>query len=70
MEAHVASSEDQLVPGLSYKLPSAAKYIHSRDSVTQWPQAGNQYGPTGVRLLRFHLSDGMSGGGGGGVGAF
>ena len=66
MEAHVASTEDQLVPGLSYKLPSAANYIHSRTSVTQWPLGGNQHSPNGVRLMRFHLSDGMSGGGGGG----
>ena len=65
MEAHVASSEDQLVPGLSYKLPSASNYIHSRTAVTQSPQGGNQYSPNGVRLLRFHLSDGMGGGGGG-----
>ena len=65
MEAHVASAEDQLVPGLSYKLPNAANFIHSRDSVTQFCQAGNQYSPTGVRLVRFQLSDGMGGGGGG-----
>ena len=65
MEAHVATAEDQLVPGLSYKLPSAANFIQSRSSVTQFAQGGNQYKPTGVRLIRFQLSDGMGGGGGG-----
>jgi hypothetical protein len=58
MEQHIAASTDnRLVSSLSFQLPSVANYIVERTQTTFVPQGGNQYTPTGVRLVRFQLAD-------------
>ena len=58
MESHLAANtQDSLIQGLSYSLPNAAEYILQRTNVTYFPQGGNAYAPTGVRLIRFQLAD-------------
>jgi len=58
MESHLAANtQDSLIQGLSYSLPNAAEYILQRTNVTYFPQGGNAYAPTGVRLIRFQLGD-------------
>ena len=58
MESHLAANtQDSLIQGLSYSLPNAAEYILARTNVTYFPQGGNSYAPTGVRLIRFQLAD-------------
>jgi len=56
MEAQIAAADEQLIPGLSYKLPAAASFIVDRSAATFWPEGGNQYTPTGVKVLRYTLS--------------
>ena len=56
MESSLAATEDQLVDSLSFKLPSTANYITSRDEVTFFPANGNEFSPTGVKILRFMLT--------------
>jgi len=57
MEAHIAAADEQLLPGISYKLPSAASFITERRSSTFFNEGGNSYSPAGVKVLRFSLSD-------------
>ena len=57
MESQIAAADQQLIPGLSYSLPSAAEYVVSRRMATFFPEGGNQYSPTGVRVIRFTLAD-------------
>ena len=60
MEAQVATADEQLLPGLEFRLPAAASSVISRTASTFFAVDGNQYSPTGVRLLRFQISDGHS----------
>ena len=56
MEHHAQSVEDALIGGLSYKLKPGASYITNRRSVSFFPTGGNQYSPSGVRVIKFHLT--------------
>ena len=58
METSLATlSQNTLIRSLQFALPGNAGYILSRTNGTQFPQGGNQYSPTGVRQIRFQLSD-------------
>ena len=56
MEATAQSVEDYLVDGLSFKLRPGASYINNRRSVTYYPHGGNQYSPTGVKVIKLMLT--------------
>lgn len=56
MEATAQSVEDYLVDGLSFKLRPGATYINNRRSVTYYPHGGNQYSPTGVKVIKLMLT--------------
>jgi hypothetical protein len=56
MESHVNASEDFLIDGLSFKIGPSASYITQRRSVTFFPQGGNQYSPTGVKVIKIALT--------------
>ena len=55
MEHHANSVDDALIGGLSYKLRAGASYVTNRRSVSYFAQGGNDYKPSGVRLMKFHL---------------
>ena len=57
LESTAAAQEDQLIPGLNFKLPSGASYISGRRFASFFLQGSNVYSPTGTRLIRFVLSD-------------
>jgi hypothetical protein len=52
MEAHAQSVEDNLINSLSFKLRPGASYVTNRRSVTYWPQGGNDYSPSGVKVIK------------------
>lgn len=56
MEAVAQGVEDYLIDGLSFKLNPGASYITNRRSVTFFPTGGNQYSPTGVKVIRIVLT--------------
>jgi hypothetical protein len=56
MEHHAQSVEDALIGGLSYKLKSGASYVTNRRSVSFMASGGNQYSPSGVKVIRFNLT--------------
>ena len=56
MESHAQSAENVLLEGFSFKLPATAEYVVNRRSVTFMPQGGNQYAPTGVRVIKINLT--------------
>ena len=56
METSISATEDSLVDSLSFKLPTTANYIINREDVTFFPANGNEFSPTGVKILRFTLS--------------
>ena len=56
MEHHANSVDDALIGGLSYKLKSGASYVTNRRSVSYFAQGGNDYKPSGVRVMKFHLT--------------
>ena len=56
METSLSATEDQLVDSLSFKLPTTANYIVNREDVTFFPANGNEFSPTGVKILRFTIS--------------
>ena len=57
MESYAASSEDQLIDGLSFKLGNSASYITDRKSVTFWPSGSNVYKTTsGTKVIKFQLN--------------
>ena len=56
MEATAQSVEDLLIDGLSFKLRAGASYITNRRSVSYYPQGGNSYSPTGVKVIRLTLT--------------
>ena len=57
LESLAAAQQDQLIPGLNFKLPQGASYVSARRMATFFPQGSNVYSPTGTRLIRFVLSD-------------
>ena len=56
METSLSTTEDQLVDSLSFKFPSTANFILSRDDVTFFPANGNEFSPTGVKVIRFMIT--------------
>jgi hypothetical protein len=60
MEAQVATADEHFLPGLEFRLPAAASSAISCTASTFFAMGGNQYSLTGVRLLRFQISDGHS----------
>jgi hypothetical protein len=56
MESHAQSADNILLDGLSLKLPATADYITNRRSVTFMPQGGNEYSPTGVKVIKINLT--------------
>ena len=56
MESHAQAAEDYLIDGLSFKLAPGASYVTNRRSVTFYPQGGNSYSPTGVKVIRIALT--------------
>ena len=56
MEHHAQSVDDALIGGLSYKLTSGASYVTNRRSVSYFPMGGNNYSPTGVKVIKFNLT--------------
>ena len=56
METSLSVTEDQLVDSLSFKLPSTANYILNREDVTFFPANGNEFSPTGVKIIRFMIT--------------
>jgi hypothetical protein len=49
--------QDQLLPGLSFRLPDAANYVNGRVSSTFFPQGSAYYRSSGTRLIRFVIAD-------------
>ena len=51
-------SQSMMLPlgGLSYKLKPGASYVTNRRSVSYFAQGGNQYSPTGVKVMKFNLT--------------
>ena len=56
METSLSATEDQLLDSLSFKLPTTANYIVNREDVTFFPANGNEFSPTGVKIIRFTFS--------------
>ena len=56
MEHHAQSIDDALIGGLSYKLKAGASYVTNRRSVSYFSSGGNQYSPSGVRVIKFNLT--------------
>ena len=56
MEHHAQSVDDALIGGLSYKLKAGASYATNRRSVPYFAQGGNDYKPSGVRVMKSHLT--------------
>ena len=58
MESKIATgTNDSLLDALDFRLPDVANYIIDRASCAFFPQGGQPYTPTGVRLIRFALAD-------------
>ena len=56
MEHHAQSTDDALIGGLLYKLKAGASYVTNRRSVSYFAQGGNQYSPSGVKVMKFNLT--------------
>ena len=56
MEHHAQSIDDALIGGLRYKLKPGASYVTNRRSVSYFAQGGNQYSPSGVKVMKFNLT--------------
>ena len=56
MESHAQSVEDNLIDSLSFKLKPGASYVTDRRSVTYFPQGGNSYSSTGVKVIKILLT--------------
>jgi len=56
METHIQATEDALIDTLSFKLPNTANFINDRRSVTFYPAGSNDYGPRGVKVIKFMLT--------------
>ena len=60
LESIAAAQQDQLIPGLNFKLPQGASYVSGRKFSTFFPQGSNIYSTTGTRLIRFVISDAVN----------
>ena len=58
MEATTSAVEDSLINSLDFKIKPGASYITGRRNCSFFPSGGNSYAPSGVKVLRFHLTDG------------
>jgi hypothetical protein len=58
MEATTSAVEDSLINSLDFKIKPGASYIIGRRNCSFFPSGGNNYSPSGVRVLLYHLSDG------------
>ena len=56
LEETANSIEDHLIEGLSFKLKPGASYVQSRRSVSFFPQGGNSYSSTGVKVIKISLT--------------
>ena len=56
LEETANSIEDHLIEGLSFKLKPGASYVQSRRSVSFFPQGGNSYSSTGVKVIKVALT--------------
>jgi len=56
LEETANSIEDHLIDGLSFKLKPGASYVQSRRSVSFFPQGGNHYSSTGVKVIKISLT--------------
>jgi hypothetical protein len=56
MESHAQATEDYLIDGLSFKLAPGASYVTNRRSVSFYPQGGNSYSASGVKVIRIALT--------------
>ena len=56
MESTTNTVEDQLIDGLQFRLPAGASYITDRKSVSFFPHGGNDYKPSGVKVIKFVLT--------------
>ena len=56
MESSVQSAKDYLIDGLSFQLAPGASYITRRRSVSFFPQGGNLYSPTGVKVIKINFN--------------
>ena len=62
MEQVLAASKQSLLSSLEFSgPPPAADYVTSRNSITIFPQGGNQYSPQGVKMMRFNLTTSSGG---------
>ena len=58
LETHIAGVDDALISPLHFSgSPNTASYITERRNCSFAPQSGGNFGPNGVRLLRFNLAD-------------
>ena len=57
LETHIASSEDRLLDGLHFGSRNTASYVVSRSNVSFHPSSAASWKPSGVRLMRWNLSD-------------
>ena len=56
MEAHAQSVENHLIEGLDFSLGAGANYVTDRRSVSFFPQGGDYYSPTGVKVIKIGLN--------------
>jgi len=57
MESITNGIDDNLIQGLSFKLPPGASYVTDRKSSTFWAVGSNSYTPVGgVKLIKFQLN--------------
>jgi hypothetical protein len=56
MESRANAVEDKLIGSLDFRLGESASYIQDRRSVTFYPQTGNTYGASGVRVIKFNIT--------------
>ena len=56
MDSHAQSVEDNLIDSLSFKLKPGASYVTDRESVSFFPQGGNDYQPNGVKVIKISLN--------------
>ena len=56
MESSVQSAKDYLIDGLSFQLAPGASYITRRRSVSFFPQGGNSYSSTGVKVIKINFN--------------
>ena len=56
MESTIQTAKDYLIDGLSFQLAPGASYITKRRSVSYFPQGGNTYSSTGVKIIKINLN--------------